>query len=56
MTTTLHIKTPSNIKADSKTLEMVVNGILEDYTDFDITLMKKYMEAKNLPEERFINL
>jgi len=37
-------------------LEMFLNNILEEYTDFDIQLMKKYIETKDLNENRFVNI
>jgi len=50
------IDKPKNINIDTDTLKLVLVKILEDYTNFDIELMKKYIETKDLSEKEFINI
>ena len=55
MLTTLNVNT-NNLNISKTSLEQLINTILEDYTDFDIELMKKYVETKDLEESNFVNI
>ncbi len=55
MVTAVNIKT-DNLHIDKDSLELVLNSIIEDYTDFDIQLMKKYVQTKDLDNSKFINI
>lgn len=54
--TTLMIEKPLNIKVEDKVISKLMTMILNEYNDFDINLMKKYYETKNLDESNFTNI
>lgn len=54
--TTLSIEKPLNIKTEDKVISKLMTMILKEYNDFDISLMKKYYETKDLDESNFINI
>ena len=53
--TTLTIETNKKF-LNKDIVEIIINNILEEYTEFDINLMKKYIDTKNLNQDKFINL
>jgi hypothetical protein len=44
------------VKTDSKVIWNVFSYIVEEYNDFDLKLMKKYFETKDLDESNFTNI
>ena len=44
------------VKTDSKVISNVMSYIVEDYNDFDLKLMKKYFETRNLDDSHFTNI
>jgi len=52
----ISIERPKNISVDTEILKDVLVKILEDYTNFDIELMKQYIDTKDIPEKEFINI
>lgn len=54
--TILSIEKPNNIKTDDSILSKLISEILNEYNDFDINLMKKYYETKDLDDSNFINI
>ncbi len=54
---TLTIVKPSwIINTDDNIVINVFSNIIEEYTDFDIKLMNKYFETKNLDDSSFVNI
>ncbi len=57
MTATLDIEIPLSLsKVPRLELQKSISLLLQDYTEFDIHLLRKYMQIRDLPESRFINL
>jgi len=54
--TTLTIEKPVKFNTDNTTLSCLMTSILNEYNDFDIKLMKKYYETKDLDESHFVNI
>lgn len=50
------IEKPKSISTDNQTVKVVMSSILSEYSDFDIGLMKKYYETKDLDESNFVNI
>jgi len=44
------------VQTDSTVISNVFNYIIEEYNDFDLELMRKYFETKDLDESNFTNI
>ena len=44
------------VQTEEKVISSVFSYIVEEYNDFDLKLMKKYFETKDLDESNFTNI
>lgn len=57
MTITLNIDIPKRLsKISHDELQKSLSWLLQDYTEFDLHLLQKHMQIRDLPESRFVNL
>ncbi len=57
MSITLTIDVPKKLSGVSQDdLQRSISLLLQEYTEFDIHLLRKYMQVRNLPDSRFVSV
>ena len=54
--TSIIIEKPTKTQLDDTKIKFFFENVLEEYSDFDIELMNRYFETKELPREQFTDI